>query len=513
MEMGPRFKNFLIRLLTLLTLSALLAACQDTIPQRTTITPKQKVKTGDGKGDDDGEAQTRPTNAIIFKSDFCGCKNAKPITYGNCKTFCAGKNTSVQTFYANFTVTEAISLGGLGNVFAWCQTPLPDEETNPKCVLEAKDEDNNIINLDVNPIPNANSITANLENLLEDKTYVLTLVESNSQARSNSIQIVKYSSDLPIPVLGPLKVAPISQYTCIFRGSYTSGGDIYYDNASRVHYYFHPRLPHPPLVGSLAEFFCHDIMTYGSVDDVGIPRLELVNGVYNLWDTTDPRFYDNDGNGILDVDDIIAQKARNFGRSSLPSGVKFFVEFPLKGSPQESVQDENNKQEKVVQQPLGHYMLPWINQATYKSFCLTSNEYNSEDPLFKALRDVIGVDTEGIYIGQKAPETLIDKDGQPFRAPDDFILVRESDLKRAWFYLKNGVPTAPTDANVANVAVYFYYPFNFNSPFIKASTQRIYQVKGANELSTGVQTGGNGQSGTSTNYPPHDRKIGCVPKF
>jgi hypothetical protein len=121
---------------------------------------------------------------------------------------------------------------------------------------------------------------------------------------------------------------------------------------------------------------------------------------------------------------------------------------------------------------------------------------------------------EGIYVGVKAPETVFDRDGNPLQAPDDFLMIRETDLKQVWFYMKNGVPTVPTDSIVSSVPVFFYYPLNKSYPFIKASTQKIYQVKGADELNNAtVAPGGSNASGISTNYPPHDRKIGCIPKF
>ena len=80
--------------------------------------------------------------------------------------------------------------------------------------------------------------------------------------------------------------------------------------------------------------------------------------------------------------------------------------------------------------------------------------------------------------------------------------------------MKNGVPTVPTDSIVASVPVFFYYPMNILSPYVKASTQKIYQVKGAVELNNEtVSEGGSNSTGISSNYPPHDRKIGCIPKF
>ncbi|WPU63888.1 hypothetical protein [Peredibacter starrii] len=523
--MDSRFNKFL-QILTLLALSAIMVACQDTIPKRSLITPgsstdkptctdvPEEVTEDLPKCDDD--TPTRPTGAIYFKSDFCACKDSKPVSYGNCSSFCAGKNTSgAETFFANFTVTEDISLSGLGNVYAWCTTPFSTDTANPECKLEAKDDQGNITYVAVDNILNSNSIKANIQDdLAYDKTYVLTLVEMTSKARSNSIQMVKFSTDVSSPTLGPLKNAPISQYTCMVREFSTddSTGDIYYDQAYRMHFYFIPRMPPTPIPAGNSNLICHDIFNplYGAVDSELYPRFETIPGVFNLWDTTDPRFYDNNGSGGIDVNELIIQKTRNFG-GTVPTGTNFFATFSWPGSPTLS-EDAGNTTNTT--QPLGYYMAPWIDQSTYKSYCLNSTHYNSSNPLFKAMRDIIEVDTEGLYIGEKAAETVTDSNGNTTTGFKDYILIRETDLKAVWFYLKSNVPTAPTDDNVANNAVYFYYPLNKASPFVKTSTQRIFRVRGANELgNSNVSSGGSTSTGSTTSYPPHDRKIGCVPKF
>lgn len=513
--------NYFIKITALIMISAALTGCQDTIPNRSTITPWQPQTTGgsDGGGDDKDDVVTRPDNAVKFKTDFCGCKDGKAVTYGNCASFCAGRNTNgASILYANFNVTEAISLNAtLGNVYGWCKNRLADEDVNPQCILNAEDDNGNVISPppEVMPLQGTNSMTVDISDLAEDKVYVLTVVEQASGAKSDSIQIIKFSEDMAIPVLGPLKNAPISQYTCLYRPvtQDETTGDIYYDQAFRVHFYFHPRMPPSPIPAG-SDIVCHDIFNplYGSVDDALYPRLELIPGIFNLWDTTDPRFYDNNGSGTMDANDLIIQKARNFGASGIPDSTNFFQEFPVMTTIEQN--DEAGNGSSSTAQSLGYYMAPWIDQTTFRSYCLNSSHYNSSNPLFKAMRDIIGVDTEGIYVGVKSPETIFDNNNQPVQGPGDFLLVRETDLKKAWFYIKNGVPTKPTESIVSSVAVYFYYPFNFDTPFVKSSTQRIYQVKGANELNNqNVNGGGSNSSGVSTNYPPHDRKIGCIPKF
>jgi hypothetical protein len=404
------------------------------------------------------------------------------VSYGNCASFCAGRNTSgAETLFASFNVTEAISLSGLGNVFAWCKTPLADDNSNPNCILEAKDDQGNISEIPVTNIKDSNSIKANIQDKLAyDKTYILTLVEETSKARSNSIQLIKFSTDIALSTLGPLKNAPISQYTCVIRESSEDDvtGDIFFNSAYRIHFYFLPKLPPAAIPPGVSRIVCHDMLNpiYGRVDDVLFPRLEAIPGVFNLWDTTDPRFYDNNGDTLktMDVNEIIAQKTKNFG-GNIPAGTNFFSKFVWPGSPALSTEAGNNN---TTTQPIGYYMAPWVDSTTYKSYCLNSTHYNSTNPLFKAMRDIIGVDTEGLYIGEKAPETVVGFDGTVSSGLNDYILIKESDLKQVWFYIKDNVPTFPTDSNVGNVAVYFYYPLNKAYPHIKTSTQRVFTGKG-----------------------------------
>lgn len=527
--MDAQYKT-LLRMMLLLCATAVLTACQDTIPNRETIVSNNLRPLECPEGQEVKEIvennrrkqvcqeipkpPVRPSNAVRYRPDFCACKDGKPVSFGNCTNFCSGKGTNgAQLLFASFDVTAEISLSGLNHTRGWCQIRLPNDEAIPNCRIEAKDEDGGVQSLPVNSWPTNNSLVADVGALADDKTYILTLVETVSGARSNSVQIIKYSVDLPIQALGPLKQTPVSQYTCIVRefSQDSNNRDIFYDQAYRLHFYFIPRMPPDPLPAGTNNIFCHDIFNprFGLIDSVEAPRLELRPGVFNLWDTMDPRFFDNNGNGNMDVNDVIVQRTRNFG-GSIGANSNFFLPFRWFGAPQLNAQAGNSNSNNQTQ-PIGYFMAPWIDQQTFKSYCPTSTQYNSNIPVFQAMRDLIGVDTEGLYVGEKAPETIF-VNGQATTGMRDYILIRESDLKDVWFYLKNGVPTAPTDDNVANVAVFFYYPLNRQAPFVKSSSQRIFRVRGASELS-GANTNASVTSGGSTTFPPHDRKIGCVPKF
>jgi hypothetical protein len=509
----------------LLLACLVLTACVDTMPYRSTINPSKTIKepepcTSEEMRVEEGDSfycvpiPTRPNNAVFFRDDFCICKDGKAVSLGNCASFCTGRSVGEETFFANFQVGPEVSLSTLGNLHGWCTKHLPHEldGRNPKCVLEFKDDNGNVEAIDALPPAGTNSLRTLVTNrLAEDRTYVVTLMEETSGARSNSIQLVKYSQDVGFPVLGPLKNVPVNQYTCIFRTSEEdpNTGDLYWTHAYRLHFYFIPRIPPfaiPPGAGNL---FCHDIFTYGMIDNEQFPRLELRPGVFNLWDLTDPRFFDTNNNRIEDITEIIAQKTKHFGGGDIPTSTKFFIPFRWPGSPTINKEAGNDN----VAQTLGRYMAPWIDRNNYRSYCLNNTHYYSDVPLFRAMRDVIGVETEGIYVGVKRPEVVVGSNGSSIQGPEDIILIREQDLKRVWYYLDaNMVPRAPTEENVNNVQTYFNYPLNFNSPFIMTSNQRRYWVKGAHELQ-GVEQGGATDNGGVSQLHPHDRKIGCVPRF
>jgi hypothetical protein len=531
MDMNSRLYN-LTRILGIITLS-FLVSCQDTIPKRSLISSGSTVTTPECTEGQELVTETDETTGettqvckdvefkrpagVTWKTDFCICKDGKPISYGNCSTFCSTKNTSgAEILYANFNLSAEITLNDeLGNLYNWCQKVIDTDTANPACAIQAKDELGNVTLInEVTVSSTSNSLTTNVQNLLSyDKTYVLTLIEKTSGVKSDSIQMIKFSQDMSLPILGPLKNVPISQYSCIVKEfSQIDGNNI--DNAYRLHYYFNPRLaPDPIPAGS--PVYCHDYMNplYGSVDKDGYPRLETIPGTFNLWDETDPRFYDNNGNTLIDINEAIVQKTKNFG-ATIPSSSKFFYTLPWSNGPQFETTEGTSAS---TMKSLGYFMAPWIDQSTFKSYCLTNTHYNSTNALFKALRDYIGVETEGLYVGVKAAETLTNKDNETVTGVQDAILIRESDLKAVWFYYKNGVPTAPTEDNVASNTIYFYYPLNKTSPFVRSSTQKIFRVKSATELASGTSssttTPGSTSGGSTTSYPPHDRKIGCIPKF
>lgn len=539
--MDSRLNIQLLKFACMGLMSLMMVSCQDTIPARSTITPDSSLvnptptcpsgqipSTTTSTNGTPGTTTcvdappSRPADSVKFRPGFCGCKEKKPTTFGNCSSFCSTKSTNgAGLFYASFNVSESISLDStLQSVAGWCNKPLPDDKANPKCVLLARDEDNNETLLDVEVGGTPNSVIANIDKLIEDKIYVLTLYETSAKLKSDSIQIIKYSAEIPIATLGPLKNAPITQYACLNRPPIMQNNDTYFDSAFKVHFYFIPRIPPNPIPPG-TDYVCHDFMNhlYGAIDDISYPRLDQIPGIFNLWDNTDPRFYDNNSNNIDDITEIIIQKAKNFGAGAMSNSLKFFMQLPTFELQAANTTNNNTTNTTTTTpsssaQTMGYYMSPWIDQSNSRSYCLNNSHYSGSNPLFRALGEVIGVDTEGFYMASKVPQYVQDPNGQTLTAPNDCLMIRETDLKKAWFYFKNNVPTVPTEAMVSNVAIFFYYPINPASPYVRASTQSLYQVKSIDELKAGnvCISGGTTQTTTAT-MPTHDKKIGCIPKF
>jgi len=284
--MDSRLNIKYLKALCLGIMSIMLVGCQDTLPKRALIDDSSQTTGGTTGGGGGDTPAVRPDKAIQFKPNFCGCKDRKAITYGNCSTFCSTKDTNGFGYlYADFNVTEDISLNSLfGSVKGWCTTTLPDQSgtgKNAKCLVAAKDDDGTTIPLDVQDGSTPNSLKIPIDALSEDKAYILTLYEESSGSKSDSIQIIKFSADISLPTLGPLKNAPISQYSCIHRPPSVDeeNGDIYYDAAFRVHFYFLPRVGVNPIPGG-SDIVCHDFMSLGMIDESVFTRIEQIEGIF-----------------------------------------------------------------------------------------------------------------------------------------------------------------------------------------------------------------------------------------
>jgi hypothetical protein len=463
---------------------------------------------------------TRPDGAVDIQPGFCGCRGTSPIILGDCAGFCSQKTSApsnVDILYFEVELDEQITLNPeLGDLKNWCtyQFVIQNEDgstetsgADPDCVLVYRDNENNENVLNVNISAGSNKVTAELnESFLYDRTYVLYLMETSSGAKSDSIQVRRVSSMEDPELLSPLKIEPLNGYTCITRGYSADGNNIFYDTAFKLHYYYISS-DEPPLVpAGSPDFFCHDINTYGPIDQRSFPRLELTPGIFSVWSMNDSRFYDRkidpeigDINGRTDIHDIIEDQMELEGNGPLLFNI--FTEFSWFNFP--GVNGDGSSSPTI----LGYTMVPWIDESTNPaySYCPTSANYYGTNPTLRALRDVVGVDTEGLYVGVKEQEAII-IDGQIVQDVGDFILIRESLLKDIWFYFENGQHIEPSPITEGSKTMHFYWPPNTANPFIKNSDQRLYTVRHTSQLSV--------EAGASNPDPlmPHDKKFACIPK-
>ena len=162
----------------------------------------------------------RPSGAVVIQSDFCGCSQGEPITFGNCEAICDNKpNDENQTLYFNVELTNEITLDEtFGNVFGWCNAQLPDENgeaiVGTGCVLEIKDENGSTQSIAFEPENNnSTSFSVDIGGLNDNTTYRVTIVEQTSGATSTTFQFRKFSDLLESRKRGPLQIEPVNRHT------------------------------------------------------------------------------------------------------------------------------------------------------------------------------------------------------------------------------------------------------------------------------------------------------------
>jgi len=449
----------------------------------------------------------RPTGAVFVKSDYCACQNSTPLILNNCVAFCNGKSTNnEETLFVNVNLGPAIELNeSLGSLKNWCSKEIDDGKVKPSCKLELRDSSGTrfieVKEADIG----TKSFKADIKTLPKDITFVARLVENTSGAASNEFQVRKFTfvGNQPPPT-GPLKLMSSAQYTCVRRAGSGSPDGIDFNNMIRFHFYFAAnKLPPslPPTGDGIV--FCHDINTYGLNDSPLFPRMELIPQHFSVWDESDPRFVDSDANQKEDVNDEMQRRLlQEYG---ITKTIKIFGKLSWP-----NVIPTGSGGGSAVAPSIGYFMQPWVNSLTGRGFCPTQEHYNGSDPTFKVMKEIIGVDTEGLYISEREPLTVVDGNGNQIQAPSDFLLIRENVLKKIWFYFENGRHYIPDDISAGQKTIMFYWPADVQNPYIRKSTQYIYTVKSIQDLNTG---GAGTNTGISTSIRPPDKRYGCIPSL
>lgn len=516
-----KVRNSLLTLLFVLAQMLVFTSCDEAPRDRPTFNYSKLNNAGTGTTSTDDEDETkpiptRPDGELYIKSGFCGCHLGKPITLGNCTSFCSSKNVPDETLYVEVEPSAAITgRDDLGSFHSWCTKELVDPNTGEAvatgvgCAIHATDEDGNKGQLTITSMnPGSNKLEINMSTLEENKTYRLKVVETTSGAASKTFQVRKYEAPQTDPVSGPLWTVPVHQYTCIWRLFSTQGNSIFYEGLQRVHYYFNDETRPEPLEAGIVDIYCHDIYVYGSTPRNN-PLLEETPGSFTLWSNWDPRFFEDTNpdkttteTSKLSVNQILMRRVEEQGYN-MTAAPDLFYQFKWPNGP--AVTSGTNggsggdgAGENSEPLSIGWYMTPWIDQTTYKAYCPKQEHYYSSNQLFVAMRDVIGLDTEGLYIAKQ-------------ESVEDYILIKESLLKEIWFYIEGNQHIEPNNDTVTGKQIQFYWPPDTDSPFVRKSHQQVFTVKAASEV--GQDGGQQNPDGTNSIYPPHDKRLGCVPQL
>lgn len=450
----------------------------------------------------------RPSGEISIKPNFCICKDRKVATTNydqSCPAKCASTSEQQSQDYRIFgdvSVGKNILLNeNLKNLNGWCKATIADGRVNPNCSMEATD--GKVSHENLNIVVNNNTFEGIITSLPLNVTYKLQIKEtgSGSNAESDYIQFKLIFPTDPLPNTGPLRVMPINLYTCINETSRTQNqqtGDISNGDHSLIHLHYAENtdpliVPHDFSKGDNASIYCHDREATGvEFDDPSFIRLQLRRGHAYMWDVSDPRFVAK--NNVPQINTLIAQEVANRGGSLASS--TFFSIFQLPTSILDLIDS------KV--QNLGFIMIPWVDESTQTAYCPGNTEYNSNNPIFNAIRDFVSVPTEGIFIGV-APRTTSSN-----QYPD-FMLISEGQLKKIWFYFdeNNNETRAPDNGPlyIRNKQMHFYWPPDESNPTVlKEGHQGIYSVRTLQDAFS------SGSAQAPTSVATHDKRFGCIPK-
>lgn len=439
----------------------------------------------------------RPSEVYVQR-DFCACVDGQTILANNCQNFCRGKTEATPFLYINVKVGPSIELNEkLKNLTGWCINPIEDGLTSPSCTLQANDG-SSTVSLPFSPPANSNSFKVDISLLQKDKTYVVKIVESNSgsNAESDSFHIRKIDPpSTEVVNNSPLKLMPVSMYTCVQRTGPSDNNNVnFFVNAARLHFYFPSNGAPDSLPPGNQYVTCHDPQ-YGINDSPLYPRMELIPQHFSVWDQGDSRFADLNQNGRPDINETI--QTRLLTEYGINRTINIFGLLSWRtGPPQANSNGLPN---------IGFYMVPWIDQLSGHGFCPGQDEYNGNDKTFNILKEVVRIDTEGIFIAKKEPVALEDESGNLIAAPDDFIFVRENLLKKIWFYTENNQILIPDENTVNQKTIHFYWPADTVNPHIRKSTQKVYTVREPSSV------GGGTSSGLQTYINPPDKRLGCIP--
>lgn len=452
---------------------------------------------------DDAVVVARPTDQIDIKNDFCSCIGGKSDLLSDCASFCSTvANTATPILYLNTIIGLDIALNDkLKNLAGWCNNQLPGDPTSPQCFLNASDGTTSIGNIPVTIT--GNSLTANIQSLSLDKTYILKIVEgkTGSNAQSKEFQLRRKTQPTEdTSQLGALKVTPINQYTCMTYGgtANTTTGQISRTSYARVFYYFASNEtppPIPPAGGTnQAVVVCHDEQLHPGNDSAEYPRLEMIPQLFAMWDKADPRFVNENSTGLTINKTITTRLINEYGVT--PGTIDLFKLINYPNRPTTTSTSTANI-------ALGYMMIPFTD-GSGKTFCPTQANFNTPDqPLYNLLKEYMD-DTEGLFLAEKEAETILDNN--TYKTIYGTMFITESVVLKYGFYIENGLKIKASASSMNTKTIYYYWPSNDSMDPLAQGNRKLFTVRSPDTLN------GNVPSGQSTTQRTSDKRIGCVPK-
>lgn len=441
-----------------------------------------------------GSGVLRPDGEVFVDNSFCACQSGKAVSINDCSATCASKTQNNIVLFGKVTVGPNIQFNdSLGNLQGWCENEITGSDfTGPACQLEVFDGDSTqFLNMEIT----GNTFNVALDGLELEKTYIARIRESQSgsQVSSDAFQLrLKTPEDDNQTPDGPLKIMPVSQYTCIFLARQNSPVESFTEYARR-HFYFAASNNPPSLPPGEELTKCHDKQVYGENDSPLFPRLELIPQHFAVWDQSDIRFNDGDVDGNIDINQELSEEfSRKTGRTG--ASLNLFSLFQWASIPNIA----NFKD--AVNANLGFIMVPFIDDNN-RGECPTQEDYLSDNVAYQIIGDKVGVDTEGLFMAESEP--YLDANGSSII---DVLMIREGELKDVWFYFENGQHFVPDAVTAGSKTIHFYWPLDKNAPYIRKSDQIIYTVRfpdqiGKNGVTTGIVEG----------VRPPDKRFACVP--
>jgi hypothetical protein len=448
----------------------------------------------------------RPTGQVYVDSGYCSCLNGKADIINDCDAYCANSPITTSPIL-HITTTLGSDIANntkLGNLNNWCTVQLSGDTTAPQCFLSADDGVNVIDNIPVSISKNSNTLTADISSLSYNTPYVVKIYEgkTGSDASSTQFQLNRIDQSQTNDSGGTIKLAPISQYTCLtYGGSVSSTGVITRSTYARVFYYYPANevpAPIPAAGGSnQSQIVCHDEVAHGFVDNALFERLEHIPALFTLWDKSDSRFVKT--NNIMDINSAIQSRLKS--EYNVTASIDLFSLVKFANRP--NISSTSSSQTAAIDQ--GYMMIPFIDSTTNKAYCPTDTQYNGSDAIFKILKYYMG-NTEGLYLSEKEPET-IQNGSNGYTTVYGTMFATETMLTKYGFYLQNGIKTKVSDSSTLHTqTIYYYWPASTSMDPLLQGDRKLYTVRYWDQLN------GNSPSGVSTSVRPSDKRIGCVPK-